>query len=169
MTPSETNRRCHCILNVSRAGRLQPHLFSWCMHQDVSKEMFYPSDSGSGHFLCGAPQFRVSFKSLFYCREQPLCWWSELGVLWRQSVWMCVCVCLGWVGLASCCVDMCLWGSELSLGGWHLHCERAHTPTPQAPTLQTPTQFLLTCHPCGSKTWTCPLSPTQAESQRGPT
>lgn len=44
--------------------------------------MFYPPDSGSGHFLYGSPQFRVLFKSPFYCRMQPLCWWSVF------SVWM---------------------------------------------------------------------------------
>lgn len=63
--------------------------------------MFYPSDSGSGHFLCGAPQFRVSFKSLFYCSEQPLCWWSELRVLWRQCVNVCL-FGLGGVGKLLC-------------------------------------------------------------------
>lgn len=65
-------------------------------------DTFYPSDSGSGHILCGAPQFRISFKSPFLLQEQPLCGWSVLGMQWRRSVRMHMRLCLGGVNKLLC-------------------------------------------------------------------
>lgn len=54
---------------------------------------FIPSDNGSEHFLCGAPQFRISFKPLFYCIGTAI-----------------VLVTMAWCGMDMECVNTCEYG-----------------------------------------------------------
>ena len=106
-----------------QGGRWWPHAI--CFHVACVKKSHQTSDilltGGQDTSSVVHHSLGILSNPPFYSREQLLCWWSGLGVVWGPSVWMHVC--LGWVGLGSCCVDMCLRGEELSLVWWHLHCE----------------------------------------------
>lgn len=106
----EINKLCHCILVGGCLGLYVLMCFN--ISQQAS---FIPSDSGSGHFLCGAPQFRISFKSPFYCMGTAI---VLMIMAWCGAGMECVNSCvfrLGGVGKLLCRHEPVGRGAEL---GW---------------------------------------------------
>lgn len=129
----DTKWRCHCSLSKHRVGGGSFILFVFMSHAstDLNRQVWsYWQWVRTLPIWCTTVKEDFIEIPSFIVGEQLLCWWSGLGVMWSRSVWMHVC--LVWAGLASCCTDMCLWGGELSLIWWHLHCE-CNTPPTQPP------------------------------------